>query len=96
MNGIISKIVYMIIFAVACMGTKYGYDYVVKQEELYKMLQPQFRKTIAEDMHDIASSQQLTVTQACELIADNGKEFATEMHISKSQPVVYQVLTKGQ
>ncbi len=66
----------------------------VKEEELYKMLQPQFRKTIVEDMNDMAASQKLSVKQACELIAENGKEFAVEMHISKSQPAVYQVLTK--
>jgi hypothetical protein len=68
----------------------------IKEDELYEMLQAQFRKTIADDMNDIASSQKLSVKQACELIADNGKEFAVEMHISKFQPVVYQVLTTGQ
>ncbi len=67
-------------------------DSAMDENKLYSMLQPQLQKLIIQDMKDIASTNKLSIKDACVLIADNGEALATQMHISKTQPKVYQVL----
>lgn len=65
------------------------------EEKLYAMLKPQLRQIIAQGMTDMSSSYKVSLKEACELIATNGATLASEMHISKMQPVVYNVLSSG-
>lgn len=67
----------------------------LSEDKLYEMLQPQLRQMIAQDMKDIAEGNKVSVQAACQLIATNGEPLAAEMHISKMQPAVYQVLVEG-
>ena len=68
----------------------------VTEDKLYVMIKPQLQQVIAQDMKDIASVNNITLKEACEFVSVNGEALAHEMHISRTQPVVYQVLSSGQ
>lgn len=61
-------------------------------EKLYKILKPQLEKLIQQNMADISSAYDVTLSGACELIEKNGITFAEEMTLSKIQPAVYQAI----
>ena len=65
------------------------------ENKVYSLLKPQLRKMILQDMNDIASTNKVTLKQACELIAENSDALVKEMHLSKVQPAVYQALSSA-
>lgn len=74
---------------------KISSDESITAEGLYVSLQPQMRKMLAQDMKDVGLQWNVSQQEACKLIAQNGEALANEMHISKSQPVVFQALNGG-
>ena len=58
-------------------------------DNLYKLIQPRLEKLIVQDMNDVASQYNVTTSEACQLVEENGVSFAETMHVSKIQPTVY-------
>lgn len=71
-------------------------DSGMDDNKLYSLLEPQFQKMLLQDMNDISSTNKISMKDTCSLIADQGESLATRMHISKTQPKVYQVLLESQ
>lgn len=65
------------------------------EEQLYNVIKPQMRKQVIQDMNDLASMSKIGLTEACQLLADNGDATAADMHISKIQPLVFDVIKNG-
>jgi hypothetical protein len=63
-----------------------------QEDKLYELTKTQLQQAIVQDMNDIASKNNITPKGACELVAQNGKDLATFIHISKIQPAVYNAL----
>ena len=65
-------------------------------DELYAGLQSQFVTVIEQDMSYIAKENGVSLAEACQLIADHADILVPDMHISLTQPVVYQALMAGE
>lgn len=67
----------------------------IDENQLYGLVEKQLQQVIVQDMNDIASSNKMSLREACQLLASSGDVVAAEMHISKVQPAVYRTLTTG-
>ena len=65
-------------------------------DELYAGLQSQFVTVIEQDMAYIAKVNDVSLAETCRLIADHADVLVPDMHISLTQPVVYQALMIGE
>ena len=65
-------------------------------DELFAGLQPQFVKVIEQDMEFIANENGVSLAEACRLISDHADILVPDMHISLTQPIVYQALMPGE
>ena len=65
----------------------------VDENTIYAGIKPHLRKSIVQDMNDIAAANKVTVREACQLVADNADTLAAEMHLSKAQPAIFQALS---
>lgn len=66
-----------------------------KIENLFKQLQPTFKKTIQDELALAAKQNNATEKDVCEAFASNGKEMAAEMHLSKLAPALYQAMVEA-
>lgn len=64
-------------------------------DELFISLQPQFATVIEQDMEFIANENGVSLAEACRLISDHADFLIPDMHISLTQPMVYQALMPG-
>jgi hypothetical protein len=67
----------------------------ITEDQLYDLTRKQLREVIAQDMKDLATAGKSDVAGACQTVASNGETLAKELHISKSQPAVYQTLNSA-
>lgn len=65
------------------------------ENEMFKQLQPTFKKTIQDDLALAAKQNNATEKDVCEVFASNGKEMAAEMHLSKLAPALYQAMVEA-
>lgn len=65
------------------------------ENEMFKQLQPTFKKTIQDDLALAAKQNNATEKDVCEAFASNGKEMAAEMHLSKLAPALYQAMVEA-
>jgi len=66
-----------------------------KIDELFRGLQPQLVTVIEQDMEYVANENGVSLAEACRLISDHADILVPDMHISLSQPLVYQALMPG-
>lgn len=62
------------------------------EDKIYTVIKPQLGPLVEQDMYDISKHYNLTIKEACELFVTKGDVIANNMHLSKIQPAVYQVL----
>ncbi len=65
-------------------------------DELFATIQPQIVSVIEQDMEYIASENDMSIADACQLISDHADVLVPEMHMSVIQPAVHKVLVSGQ
>jgi hypothetical protein len=63
------------------------------EEAAYTAMKPSLPEMVSRDMRDIASAEQ--IGEACRLLAADADALATEMHLSKLQPAVFEALSAG-
>lgn len=64
----------------------------IRGDSVHRITRPQLRQVAEQDMNAMASLYSTSPKGACQWLAANAEVFAAGMHISKSAPVVYQVL----
>ena len=64
-------------------------------DELFSGLKPQLVTVIEQDMAYVANENGVSLAEACRLISDHADILVPDMHISQTQPVVYQALMPG-
>jgi hypothetical protein len=60
------------------------------EEKVYLMLKPSLNKIVLHDMGDMSAQK---MTEACQLLVINADAMAADMHISRLQPAVFEVLS---
>ena len=64
-------------------------------EKLHNLIKHQLDEVVEKDMMDIGKMHNLNQKEVCNLFVSSGKEFASEMHLSKIQPHVFKVMHRG-
>ncbi len=62
------------------------------EDMTYEQLQPILQKTISEGMATLAKQNKVTEKDICQGYSDKGAELASEMHLSKVNPALYQAM----
>lgn len=63
------------------------------ESELFSLAQPTFKDTIGDAMSAMAKRKNMSEKDICVLFATNGKKYASEMHLSKINPTLFQAMS---
>lgn len=67
----------------------------VDEKKLYTLIQPQLRKTIVQNMNDIATSEKISLKEVCQRFSENADAIVQEMQLAKVHPVLFKALTSA-
>ena len=65
-----------------------GFD----EDRFYALIVDQYKKLVADDMHDIAATNKISLKDACKRLQDHADDLAADMSLSNVQPDVYKAL----
>jgi hypothetical protein len=67
----------------------------IDAENLWVQIKPMVAKVVEQDMQDTSKANKITLEETCRALARNAKTIVPGMHLSKSSPAVYQVLSQA-